>query len=276
MSRQANPIRSSPDVTSGGIRLRWITSHGVKLLLVMIIVGVAILIGYHLTRQREEVRPPLMMEEGLYRLGDIIVDTNKGEIRFDAAEVRKREGWVQHLIYLHGYKWLKEESAIISDAKLSDLQKAIALLDWRLWDELWYEKTEDRGQRTPIPSAFGGATGQAEDRKLLLSVKWGEEEIAAQELVLTQDLLEIGDFIFLGSPYFDHIALEAPPGVDCRLCPVFLDCRLCPVFPLEERALRELFIRESGQSGYELNSALFPAEGTKVTIIIRITDYTQR
>jgi hypothetical protein len=146
---------------------------------------------------------------------------------------------------------LKEESAIISEARLLDLQKAIALLDWELWDELWYRKN----QKSKI-----------KNQKLKLFVKWGEEEIAAQKLVLTEDKLEIGDFVFLGSPYFDPIALEAPPGVDCRLC---------PIFPLEEKALRELFIRGSGQSGYELNSALSPPKGTKVTIIIRITDYTR-
>ena len=190
-----------------------------------------------------------MLKEGVYQLGDIVVDSVKGEIRFD-AEVQKREGWVQHLLYLHGYKWLKEESAIISEAKLADLQKAIALLDWRLWDELWYKKN----QKSKI-----------KNQKLKLFVKWGEEEIAVQELVLTEDKghkLEIGDFIFLGSPYFDHIAFEAPPGVDCRLC---------PIFPLEEKALREIFIRGSGQSGYELNSAPFPPQGTEVTIIIRLS-----
>jgi len=234
----------------------------VKLLLIIIIVGVAILAGYNLTRQRARPLPPQIVKEDIYQLGDIIVDTIGGEIRFD-AQVQKREGWVQHLIYLQGYKWLKEESAIIADAKLADLQKAIALLDWELWDELWYRKTEDRGQRTPIPSAFGGATRQAEDRKLLLSVKWGEEEITAQELVLTQDLLEMGDFIFLGSPYFDHMVLEAHAGRDCRLC---------PAFPLKEEVLREFFIREAGQSGYELNPAVFPPERTEVTIIIRIAE----
>ncbi len=218
-----------------------------QLLLIMIIVGIVTLVGYNLIiRDRVSFHPPLMIGEGLYQLGDIIVDTIDGEIRFD-AKVQKMEGWVQHLIYLHGYRWLKEESAMISEARLADLQKAIALLDWRLWDELWYRKTENREQRT-------------EDRKLLLSIKWDGREIAAQELVLTQDLLGIGDFIFLGSPYFDHIALKAHKDIDCRYC---------SMFPLKERALRKKFIRSSNQSGYELNSSLFPPKETEMTIIIR-------
>ncbi len=218
------------------------------LMWVLLTLGATLVVGLHLFLGRKEVNKKIIEEEGIYRIGGITVDTEKGQIQFQ-AKIFKDKGWVQHLVYLEGYKWLKEESAIISEARLSDLQKAIALLDWRLWDELWYGKTENRRQRT-------------ENRKLLVSVKRNGEEVAAQKLVLTEDKLEIGDFIFLGSPYFDHIALEAPPGVDCRLC---------PIFPLEEKALGELFIRGSGRLGYELNSALFPPEGTKVTIIIRLS-----
>ncbi|MBU3934085.1 MAG: hypothetical protein KKH11_05420 [Candidatus Omnitrophica bacterium] len=205
----------------------------------LLIIGACFVIMHNLIPERE-MKGQIIEEEGIYRIGRVSVDTEKGKIQFKGRIFKDNE-WVQHLLYLEGYKWLKEESAIISNAELSDLQKAIALLDWRLWDELWYRKTSNQ--------------------KLLLSVKWDEEEVAAQKLVLTEDELEIGDLIFLGSPYFDHIALEAPPGVDCRLC---------PVFPLEEKALRETFIRESGQSGYELNSAIFPSKGTEVSIILKL------
>ncbi|MFH1492286.1 MAG: hypothetical protein ABIE81_02960 [Candidatus Omnitrophota bacterium] len=205
----------------------------------LLIIGACFVIMHNLIPERE-MKGQIIEEEGIYRIGRVSVDTEKGEIQFKGRIFKDNE-WVQHLLYLKGYKWLKEESAIISNAELSDLQKAIALLDWRLWDELWYRKTSNQ--------------------KLLLSVKWDEEEVAAQKLVLTEDELEIGDLIFLGSPYFDHIALEAPPGVDCRLC---------PVFPLEEKALRETFIRASGQSGYELNSAIFPSKGTEVSIILKL------
>ncbi len=214
----------------------------------LLVVGALSVIGYNLIPRRAKITEELIEEEGKFRLGEVNINTENGEMHFK-GKVQKNKDWVQHFLYLHGYKWLKEESAIISEARLSDLQKAIALLDWRLWDELWYKKTEDRRQKT-------------ENRKLLVSVKWDEEEVAVQELVLTEDKLEIGDFIFLGSPYFDHIALEASQGVDCRLC---------PIFHLEEKVMRELFIRESGQSGYELNSERIPPQGTEVTIIIRLS-----
>lgn len=213
----------------------------------LLIIGACFVIMHNLIPERE-MRGQIIKEEGIYRIGRVSVDTEKGEIQFK-GRIFKDSGWAQHLLYLEGYKWLKEESAIISQAKLSDLQKAIALLDWRLWDELRYRKTSNQ---KPVTS----------NQKLLLSVKWKEEEVAAQKLVLTEDELEIGDLIFLGSPYFDHIALEAPPGVDCRLC---------PVFPLEEKALRETFIRASGQSGYELNSEKMPSQETEVTMIMRFS-----
>jgi hypothetical protein len=218
-----------------------------KLFLGLIIAGAIIFAGHNLiTREKEVPRPPLMPKEGLYQLGGVIVDTIGGEIRFD-AEVQKREGWVQHLIYLHGYRWLKEESAITADVRLADLQKAISLLDWKLWDELWHRQN---------------AKCKMQNAKLVVFVKWDRRKIPAQKLVLADDKLEIGDFIFLGSPYFDHIVFDKPPDVDCRLC---------PMFPLEQKALRELFIRESDQSGYELNSEGMPSQGTEVTVIIQIS-----
>ena len=224
-------------------------SRQLRLLLLMALVGVAIFIVYNLTLKREPPQKPLLISEGVYQLGDILVDTAKAEIKF-TGKVYKMEKWVQFLIYVDGYKWLKEESAIISEARLVDLQHAIALLDWELWDKLWYGKSERGNLKDKM-------------RKLSVFVKDEEKEAAAEDLVLTEDVLEIGDFMFLGSPYFDSRVLEDSPGADCRSC---------PLFPLEEKVLREEFKRGSGQSGYELNSSLFLPEGTEVTIIIRATD----
>lgn len=218
----------------------------IKLFLILVIAGVVIFVGYNLiTRKKSEINSFIKLKEGIYQLGEIIVDTVKREIQF-RAQVQKRDSWVQHLVYLEGYKWLKEESAIISEAKLADLQKAIALLDWKLWDKLWYRKESKIKDQTS---------------KVIMSIKLDGVKMPAQELVMVEDKLEIGDFIFLGSPYFDHVALEAHPGVDCRLC---------PVFPLEEKALRETFVRESGQSGYKLNSERMPAQGAEVSIILEL------
>ncbi|HAW49828.1 TPA: hypothetical protein DCX16_02615 [bacterium] len=182
----------------------------------------------------------VLVKEGLYKIGDIIVDIEKREVRFNAY-VSKNEGWVQHLIYLHGYKWLKEKSAIVSCARLIDLQRAIAILNRWVWDELWQRK------------------GISKELVRIL-VKWDEKEVFDQELVLAQDKLEIWDLVFLGSPYFDLLVLGSTLGIDCRKC---------PLFPLEKKALEEMFIRESGKSGYKVNTELFPPQGKEVEVIIK-------
>lgn len=206
------------------------------LLIFGLVAALAILILIPSSKKKADEK--ITEKEGVYRIGNVSADTKKGEIQFK-GKVFKDKGWVQHLVYLQGYKWLKDESAIISEARLTDLQRAIAILDWKLWDELYFERKA----------------------KMPIFVKWRGKEIPGHELVLVKDNLELGDFLFLGSPYFNHIALGVPSGVDCRLC---------PLFALEEKALRELFVRESGQSGYELNSQRMPFQGAEVTIIIRL------
>lgn len=216
-------------------------SRKVLLIWILLFTGASLIVGYNLVRQRKEEGARIRAQTGVYKIGDVSVDEDRGKIQF-AGQVYKDEGPVQFLVYAHGYKWLKEESAIIANVKLVDLQRAIALLDWKLWDDLWYRKESE------------------ESKHLLLFLKWDGREIAAKEVVRTEDSLGIRDFIFLGSPYFDPIALEAAPSVDCNRC---------SIFPLEEKALRKEFERESGQSGYEINSHLMPPEGTQVTIIIK-------
>ncbi len=171
-------------------------------------------------------------------INGIHVDQTKGEIRFP-AKIVKNKGWVQFLVYVYGYKWLEKESAIVSQVKLVDLQKAIAYLDWKLWDDLYLNK---------------------KDRRLKMFIKWHRKEFAAEDIVKVRDEeTSIKDFIFLGSPFFDPIALEAPPAATCDTC---------PVYTLEEKSLRKEFYRASGKSGYELNSFMLPARGTKVEVIL--------
>ena len=216
-------------------------SRKVLLLWILLFTGASLIVGYNLVRQRKEEGARIREKSDVYKFGDVTVDENRGRIQF-AGQVYKDRGPVQFLVYAHGYKWLKEESAIIAAVRLVDLQRAIALLDWKLWDDLWYRKESEK------------------TKHLLLFLKWDGREIASKEVVITEDALGIGDFIFLGSPYFDPIALEASPSVDCNRC---------PIFPLEEKALRKEFERPSGQSGYEINSQPMPPEGTQVTIIIK-------
>ena len=215
----------------------------VLLIWILLFTGASLIVGYNLVRQRKEEGARIKAQTGVYKIGDVTVDEDRGKIQF-AGQVYKDRGQVQFLVYAHGYKWLEEESAIIAAVKLVDLQRAIALLDWKLWDDLWYRNESEK------------------TKHLLLFLKWDGKEIAAKEVVTTEDALGIGDFIFLGSPYFDRIALEASPSVDCNRC---------PIFPLEEKTLRKEFEKPSGQSGYEINSQLMPPEGTQVTVIIQIS-----
>lgn len=190
---------------------------------------------------KAEQRPPAEVRHEGYAFGNITVCDSLSEISFYATVV-KNEGWVQHLIYLHGYQWLREQSAIVSESKLSELQHGFALLDWELWDDLWQDI---ESQRTKEVEVF---------------IKHEGRKIAAGSLAATPDTMYIGDLIFLGCPYFDAVAL----GTD-RI----VDCTKCPVFPLEQKALRGKFEREGGESGYNINSLQMPAVGSRVLVIIR-------
>lgn len=181
------------------------------------------------------------IEKRKYKIGDVFVDTAKREIRYK-GKVHKDNGWVQFLIHMQGYKWLKEESAIISDVNLQDVQNAIALLDWKLWDDIWYRKNTAR------------------TKKVNIFVKWNNTENNARNLVHADDYLFPQDIIFLGSPYFDSVVVENKA----------IDCKNCPIFPIEKKVLKKSFRRKSGQSGYKLNSKKMPPKNSDVTIIIKI------
>lgn len=191
-------------------------------------------------------------EENIYRIGNIVIDKNKEEMYF-TGRVAKIKGWVQFLIYVAGYKWLEEEAAIISDARLKDLQLSLALLDWKYWDEFYYMK---RGEEIDF---------ETEEMELLLS--WKEDNkfktIKAKETIIikeTTDYLRLPGFIFLGYPFFDPIVLDGKLRDSCLGC---------PFFPVEEKTLRQLFKRNSGESGYEINPEVMPPLNTKINIIIK-------
>ncbi|MBA7494418.1 hypothetical protein ES702_04994 [subsurface metagenome] len=191
-------------------------------------------------------------EENIYKIGNIIIDKNKEEIYF-TGRVAKTKGWVQFLIYVDGYKWLEDEAAIISNAKLKDLQLSLALLDWKYWDEFYYIK---RGEEIDF---------ETEEMKLLLS--WKEDNkfktIKAKETIIIKeatDYLKLPGLIFLGYPFFDSIVLNGEPHTSCLGC---------PFFPMEEKTLRQLFRRNSGESGYEINTEVMPPLNTEINIIIK-------
>jgi len=233
------------------------------IIFLLLILGTVSVIYYNLylqnnkNKEKEMVIPETtqeVIEENIYRIGNIIIDKNKDEIRF-SGKVAKTTDWVQFLIYVDGYKWLEEETAIITQARLKDLQLSLALLDWKYWNEFYYEKTsENTDIKTP-------------ETKWELFIQWEESDkvkiIKSNEIVTTKDkknLLKLHHFIFLGDPLFDQIALGNEPTTSCQGC---------PFFPVEEKTLCQLFKRKSGESGYEINTEVIPPLNTEVNIIIK-------
>ena len=186
--------------------------------------------------------PPAENDEGIFTFGGVTVCKENSEIKFYATVI-KDEGWVQHLLYLHGYQWLKEQSAIVSEARLPELQHGFAVLDWELWDELWQGIYSDKAYDVRVYIEHEGV------------------KVKADTLVDTDDEIHVGDLIFLGCPYFDAVALGTAAVVDCTLC---------PVFPLEQEALSERFVRENGESGYKINIRNMFEAGSKVQVIIKV------
>lgn len=229
----------------------------------LLIVGTVAVIYYNLYLQNNKNKEEKtaipettqeIIEKNIYRIGNIIIDKNKEEIFF-SGKVVKTTGWIQFLIYVDGYKWLEDETAIIAEARLKDLQLSLALLDWKYWNDFYYEKkAKDTDIKTP-------------EIKWDLFIQWGESDklkiIKSNEIVTTKDkkdLLKLHHFIFLGNPLFDQIALSNEPATSCQGC---------PFFPVEEKTLRQLFKRKSGESGYEINTEVMPPLNTKINIIIK-------
>jgi len=186
--------------------------------------------------------PSALDEKGVFTFGGITVCKVNSEISFYAT-VKKDEGWVQHLLYLHGYQWLKEQSAIVSDARLPELQHGFAVLNWELWDVLWQGIDSEKAYDVRVYIEYEGRKANA------------------NTLVNTTDEIHVGDMVFLGCPYFDAVALGTAAVVDCALC---------PVFPLEQEALQERFVRENNESGYEINTYEMFDVGSRVEVIIKV------
>jgi len=70
-------------------------------------------------------------DDSVIVFGEVVVYKDLAKLRFGAV-VRQEEGWVQHLLAVDGYQWLEEQAALVSSAALSDVQKGLALLDWKL------------------------------------------------------------------------------------------------------------------------------------------------
>jgi len=217
----------------------------------------AVLVGGLIVLNRDRVEdaaPPPRPgpSNGIVRFGDVSVHTDSREIRFD-GEVRQVEGHVLSLLHLAGYTWLQEEAAIVSPAQLADLQNAIAMLDWELWDRLWLR--EGRGEEVEVV------------------IGWDGNQRNANDLLQSPHHLGLGDLVFLGSPLFDPLFLAR-----CRqtvVCVALNRPDRCPLSMLHE-SVKAYFVRECGRSGYALNRERLPAVGDVVTINIRIPCSSRR
>jgi hypothetical protein len=145
---------------------------------------------------------------------------------------------------VQGYKWLEREAAIVSQARLADLQGAMATLDWRLWDFLWTGEGPSDGKALPI---------------VRMTLCWDEEEIDARQFLQGGERLEVQDLVFFGSPNTDPFVL----GVDAQT-----PCASCPFLPIERSHVERLVRERHRQWSYELNSGSLPAAGTEVSVRI--------
>lgn len=152
---------------------------------------------------------------------NLFIDTVNKTIIFD-GEIIKDSGEVQFLINLKGYEWLNERVSILGDLSLGTFQNAFALLDWALWESLYFNKKPKR--------------------KILISIIDKEKEIPAETLIFKKNL-DFSIFIFLGHPYFDNFVLKETQK----------DCKKCPLLPEEMK-----FINKSFPQKYSLNTKYFP------------------
>jgi hypothetical protein len=185
---------------------------------------------------RQKIIPRFSQVSPPYHFGQIRLDPQKRLIEF-AASVKKNNGKVKFLIYLDGYQWLKDDCAIVSDAKLADLQKAIAAIDWKLWDELWL------GSKLML------------SRQITVEI---DQQPADSFLEKPSPKLGLPQLIFLGSPYFDRLVLNE--GEDAN-------CQSCNFRQSEEDLVKEML---GSNLGYQINPRRFPAPGAKVKVTLKL------
>ncbi len=204
---------------------------GALAVLFLLVFATVISTGYF-----EGEKERLEVRKGEVTSGQVEVDPGKNKIRFP-ARVRRTEGKITFLLHLRGYEWLKEQSALVSPAHLAHLQEAIALLDWELWDYLWYNQELPDGYRLEI--ILRGADKTVESPALV------HENPALVQL------------LFFGTPYFDEVALGTSS---------ILDCRNCPLYSREKQ-----LIEEEITGGRQLTLQDFPFhKGEKVEVTIQV------
>ncbi len=85
-----------------------------------------------------------------------------------------------------GYPWLEEYSIFLSSSPLRELQNTVALIDWKLWDDIY---TKNYSQKLKI--------------ELLIDGEW-----LPIEKVIRFENFELSQTIFWGHPTYDSSVLE--------------------------------------------------------------------
>lgn len=214
----------------------------------ILIIGAAILISLR-RASRPHVSPRVVVNTG-YRFGQVEVDTLQRRIRFP-ARVARDSGHVLTLVHLAGYPWLKDSAAVTSDARLLDLQQAIAALSWALWDSLWTGRHPAYTFRLTIG-----------DSGFYSILQPGQEELTTttDSTGLTIGVFhpfELPDLIFLGSPEFDPAALYSREAADCPACPAFGREQAIVLSALRRRSL-------------ELRPGALPPPGSEVEVRLQL------
>jgi len=168
----------------------------------------------------------------------ISVSKEDKTISFD-AEINYSQKEKYFLFYFNGYPWLKDYSIFISSTPLRELQTAIAILDWQLWDKIYTKKFSPK-------------------LKIEIYTDTGWESL--------DNILLIKNFnsyqtIFWGSPVYDNIVLERSYATT--------KCSSCDFLPLEE----SLFLKGLVSLNYKF---LKPLKKQNVKVKIHILDNQQK
>ncbi len=85
------------------------------LTIIVTVLVIAIVIVIFLRVKNKRIPACTKRNENIYQFGKVKVDKLKNTIEF-SGKVAKTSGYVDFLLYVYGYKWLKESCAIASDA----------------------------------------------------------------------------------------------------------------------------------------------------------------
>ncbi len=137
------------------------------------------------------------------------------------------------LFYFNGYPWLKDYCIFITSSPLRELQTAIAMIDWQLWDKIYAKKFSPKLKI-----------------EIYTDTKW-----ESLENVLSLTNFNSYQTTFWGSPIYDNIVLERSYTTN--------KCSGCELLPLEE----SLFLKGLVPLNYKF---LKPLKKQKIKVRIHI------